>query len=155
MCAIMRIVCSLSLVMFCASCGGGGGGGSGSGGGSTGPPPPPPPPPENQAPSANAGVDQNVDEGATVNLSATSADSDGTVVSYSWAQEFGPAVTILDSGTATASFVAPDVTGPATLVFNVTVTDDDGATGSDTITVTVNDLDPPPPPPSLCHRRLR
>lgn len=135
--------------MFCASCGGGGGGGSGSGGGSTGPPPPPPPPPENQAPSANAGVDQNVDEGATVNLSATSADSDGTVVSYSWAQEFGPAVTILDSGTATASFVAPDVTGPATLVFNVTVTDDDGATGSDTITVTVNDLDPPPPPPSV------
>jgi probable HAF family extracellular repeat protein len=134
----LLIVGVLVLGFALSGCGGGGGGSSSA----------PNTPPVNQAPNANAGADQTVDEGDTVNLSATGSDSDGNISSYSWQQESGTAVTITNADTANASFIAPDVTGPATLVFNVTVTDDDGATGSDTTTVTVNDLDPPPPPPS-------
>jgi len=41
----------------------------------------------NVAPTANAGVDQTVDEGVTVILdSAGSSDPDGTVDSYQWSQ---------------------------------------------------------------------
>jgi len=132
----------LALGISLSGCGGGGGGGS-----SPAPnPPPPPPPPSNQAPSANAGSDQSVDEGATVSLSATAADSDGNVVSYSWNQDNRTVVTITNSETANASFVAPDVPGSVSLVFSVTVTDDDGASGSDSVTITIMDLDPPVPP---------
>jgi len=66
----------------------------------------------NVAPTANAGVDQTVDEGVTVILdSAGSSDPDGTVDSYQWSQVSGPAATILNAGNPTASLIAPDVSG--------------------------------------------
>jgi probable HAF family extracellular repeat protein len=94
----------------------------------------------------NAGADQSADEGTTVDLSATGADGDGTIASYSWQQESGTTVSITNADMANASIVAPMVAASEVLVFQVTVTDDDGATGSDTVTITVNDTDPPPPP---------
>ncbi len=103
------------------------------------------PPPENQAPTVNAGADQSVDEGTTVNLSGTGMDDD-TITSYGWLQDSGTAVTITNANMADASFVAPTVTASEVLVFRVTVTDNDGATGSDTVAVTINDIAPPPPP---------
>jgi probable HAF family extracellular repeat protein len=81
-----------------------------------------------------------------VNLSATGADSDGTIASYSWQQDSGVVVTITGADMANASFVAPTDTGCEALNFRVTVTDDDGATGSDTVAITVNDSTQPPPP---------
>ena len=133
MLATKRILCVLCLAVFGVSCGGGGGGS---------PPAAVDPPPTNQAPTANAGADQSVDEGTTANLSATGADGDGTIVSYSWQQESGIAVTITNANMANASFVAPMVAASEVLLFRITVTDDDGATGSDTITVTVDDIGP-------------
>ena len=112
-------------------------------GGSSGGKKQPDPPPANQAPTANAGTDQSVDEGATVNLAGTGADSDGTIASYSWQQTSGTNVTITNSDMASASFTAPMVAANEDLVFSLTVTDDDGATGSDSVTVTVNDVPPP------------
>jgi len=114
-------------------CGGGGGNGNNQ----------PNPPPPNQAPTANAGIDQSVDEGTAVNLAGTGTDSDGTIASYSWQQDSGTAVTISNSDMADASFTAPLIAAAEDLVFRLTVTDNDGATGSDTITVTVNDVPPP------------
>jgi hypothetical protein len=99
----------------------------------------------NQAPAADAGADQSVDEGATVELSGSGTDSDGNVVSYSWLQEAGTVVTITDADLANASFVAPTVSASESLIFRLTVTDDDGATGSDTVSVTVNNVPIPPP----------
>jgi len=96
----------------------------------------------NIAPTANAGADQTVDSGATVNLNGTgSNDPDGTIASYAWVQTAGPAVTLTGANTATPSFTAP--TGPASLTFELTVTDNDGATGTDSVTINVN---PPPMP---------
>ena len=130
-----RFLIILTLVGILSSCGG-----SESAG-------PANPPPSNQAPTADAGADQSVDEGATVELSGSGTDSDGNVVSYSWLQEAGTVVTITNTDLANASFVAPTVSASESLLFRLTVTDDDGATGSDTVSVTVNNVPIPPPPP--------
>lgn len=102
------------------------------------------PPPANQAPSANAGADQTVDEGAVVNLTGSGTDSDGAIASYSWTQSSGTEATISGAGTRNASFTAPAVSAPANLVFSLTVTDNGGANATDTVTITVNDTSPPP-----------
>jgi CubicO group peptidase (beta-lactamase class C family) len=103
-----------------------------------------PPPTQNQAPTANAGVDQSADEGMTVNLSGTGEDSDGTIASYSWQQDSGMAVTIANSDMASASFTAPTVAADEDLIFSLTVTDNNGATASDAAKVTVLNINLPP-----------
>ena len=100
----------------------------------------------NVLPIANAGNDQLVDEGMVVNLSGTaSADPDGTIVSYSWVQIGSPTVTLNNAATATPSFTAPSTNSVITLTFQLTVTDDQGATASDTVVITVNPLANTPP----------
>ena len=65
------------------------------------------------------------------------------LASYSWQQGSGTAVTISNSDMASASFTAPMVAANDDLVFSLKVTDNDGATGSNSATVTVNDVPPP------------
>ena len=96
----------------------------------------------NIAPVANAGADQSVAFGATVTLDGSgSSDPDGTIQSYAWTHTStdggAPATAIILSGGTTSgpTFTAPDTA--AELVFTLTVTDDDGATNSDTVTITV------------------
>src|SRR5210317_1531892 len=102
--------CSLRAVMFAcftlsvAACGGGGGGG-----GDATPTPAPPDPPANIAPVVNAGVDQTVEEGASVKLTGTATDSDGTVASTLWTQVTGPTVSLTDRSSLSPSFTAPEV----------------------------------------------
>lgn len=91
----------------------------------------------NQPPTANAGPDQTVASGSTVFLNGSGSDSDGTIVAYQWTQTSGPAVTLNNSTSATASFTAPQVTSNTVLGFQLTVTDNGGATGSDSVSVTV------------------
>ncbi|HEU5149656.1 MAG TPA: PKD domain-containing protein, partial [Iamia sp.] len=92
----------------------------------------------NQAPTADAGPDQTVTEGETATLDGTgSTDPDaGDDLTYEWEQTSGPAVTLSDDTAAEPTFTAPD--GPATLVFELTVTDELGRTGTDTVTITIN-----------------
>jgi hypothetical protein len=86
---------------------------------------------DNTPPTANAGQDQNVTAGASVDLDASaSSDSDGTIVSYEW--KIGE--TVLSTA---ASFSKSDFAiGTHTLTLKVT--DDGGAVGTDTVVVTVN-----------------
>jgi hypothetical protein len=115
----------LLTVMTLVACGGGGGGG---GGGTT-----------NQPPVANAGVDFSVDEGANASLDGSaSSDPDGSITGYQWTQTSGTNVALTGANTATASFTAPGVSATETLVFQLRVTDNAGATASDSVNVTVN-----------------
>jgi len=108
----------------------------------------------NQAPIADAGPDQAVNEGEGVTLDGSaSSDPDGVVVSYSWSQTAGPGVTLSNSTSAQPSFTAPDVgPGGQSLTFQLTVTDNGGLQATDTCTVHVFWVDDvPPAPPSGLH----
>ena len=52
------------------------------------------PQPSIEPPTADAGIDQTVEEGTTVSLSGAGADIDGFIASFSWQQDSGPAVVI-------------------------------------------------------------
>lgn len=94
----------------------------------------------NQPPAANAGPDQTVNEGAVVILAGSGADSDGTIASFAWSQTAGDPVSLSGAATATASFTAPQVDADKALTFSLTVTDNQGATATDTVQVSVRDL---------------
>ena len=94
----------------------------------------------NVDPVADAGDDQEVDEGDEVALAGSGSDSDGTIASYDWAlTTANDDVTLSGADTATASFTAPEVDEDTALVFRLTVTDNDGATATDDVTITIAD----------------
>ncbi|PCJ49793.1 MAG: hypothetical protein COA74_04910 [Gammaproteobacteria bacterium] len=94
----------------------------------------------NVAPIANTGTDISTDENTTVTLDGSSStDSDGSIASYAWVQTSGTNVGIANANQSTATFTAPDVNTDTQLAFQLTVTDDDGATNSDTIAVSILD----------------
>ena len=88
------------------------------------------------APVANAGADQTLtlpDNVAFFPGSAT--DADGTVVSYAWTQLSGPDTADLNGANTTELAAGNLSTG--TYTFRLTVTDNDGNTGSDDVSVAV------------------
>ncbi|TGD73950.1 PKD domain-containing protein [Mangrovimicrobium sediminis] len=96
----------------------------------------------NQLPTANAGLDLTVYEGEAVTLDGSaSSDPDGSIVDWSWTQSGGTAVSLSGAQSAMAGFTAPTVTGTEVLEFSLAVTDDAGASTTDTVSVTVLDLD--------------
>ena len=104
------------------------------------------PQPGNSPPVADAGPDQNRQEGQTVTLDGSgSYDPDGTIVSYRWQQTGGTAVALSDTSAVKPTFTAPEA-GAADLVltFELTVTDDTAQTSTDTLLVTVTWVNDPP-----------
>ncbi len=99
--------------------------------------------PANVAPTALAGVDQTVLEQSSVTLSGSGTDSDGTIASYSWAQTAGTTVTLSANNTQSVTFSAPDITEDETLTFQLTVTDDFGDVGTDSVDLIVIANNPP------------
>lgn len=103
-------------------------------------------PPQNQPPFANAGSDQTVTEGVTVILDGSnSTDPESGALTFSWSQTDGPGVILSDAGIPRPSFISPTV-GPdgAALVFLLTVTDNQGASASDSVTINVTTTNRPP-----------
>jgi subtilisin family serine protease len=92
-------------------------------------------------PIANAGPGQTVADGSTVTLdgtaSAGSADPDGGIVSWAWAQTGGRAVTLVGATSAMATFVAPAADVATALTFQLTVTDVAGRTNDASVTITI------------------
>lgn len=104
------------------------------------------PPVPNEPPSADAGKDQTVDEGAIVTLDGSSSlDIDNGIAFYQWTQVGYPAVALSNSQSLTPTFMAPDV-GPdgVSLTFSLTVTDAGGLQSIDTCIVNISWLNEPP-----------
>ena len=100
----------------------------------------------NDAPLADAGLDQHVTRGTTVYLDGGgSRDPDGAIRRYQWtiSAESGDATnaTSPQCRTCQQTRFRPDATG--TYRVTLEVTDDDGATATDTLYVTVKSGDPP------------
>ena len=74
-------------------------------------------------PSVSAGIDQTVNEGTLVTLTAIAVDADGAIASYNWSQLSGTEVTLANAAVASTTFTAPTVDVTETLVFAVTVLD--------------------------------
>ena len=95
---------------------------------------------DDDPPTANAGADQTVDEGAAVTLDGGgSADPEGETLSYGWSQSGGPTVALSSSSAARPTFTAPALSEPAVLTFSLTV-HDGRARATDTVKVTVEPL---------------
>ncbi|PXW72739.1 hypothetical protein C7964_101855 [Loktanella sp. PT4BL] len=97
--------------------------------------------PPNTPPTANAGADQNVADGSLVTLdgSASSANDAGQVLTYTWSQTGGTAVSF-DTTVAQPSFTAPTLNigdSDAVLTFSLTVNDGFDTSVADTIVVFV------------------
>ncbi|NQZ10680.1 MAG: hypothetical protein HRT35_26310 [Algicola sp.] len=99
-----------------------------------------PPLPANVAPVANAGPDQTVDEQTSVTLAGSGTDTDGNIATFSWAQTAGTAVTLTGADTPTPSFTALDINADMLMTFQLTVTDNEGATAVDDVNVNVNHI---------------
>lgn len=97
-------------------------------------------PPANRAPTAAVPANFAVFGGDAVSLNGTSStDSDGSINAYLWSQTGGtPSVTLTGADTATAMFTAPEVTVITPLTFELTVTDNEGATNSASVVVSIS-----------------
>ena len=94
----------------------------------------------NNSPTADAGTDQQVNEGAGI-IDLVGTGSDTGSISYSWTQSGGtPSVIIDNSTSATASFEVPAVDADTALSFLLTVTDEYGGTGTSEVVININNL---------------
>jgi kexin len=92
-------------------------------------------------PTPNAGDDQTVNEGDTVNLDGSNSSDDGSITSYHWAQLSGKPVTLSDSTSDQPTFTAPQVKNSGSLLtFRLTVTDDVCLQSNTTINVQVDNI---------------
>ena len=88
----------------------------------------------NNAPVADAGINQEVEEGVTVILDASgSKDPDGDKLRYHWTCPEG--IELSSSTAISAEFVAPNVTSDTTLIFTLIV--NDGTVDSEPVQVLI------------------
>jgi subtilisin len=105
-------------------------------------------PPVNQAPVANAGIDQTVFVNSTVTLDGSgSTDPDKDTLTYSWSQTAGPATVTLSSNTAVKPTFSPLVTG--TYKFSLVVNDGKLSSASDEAIITVRESNSAPSAPEV------
>jgi hypothetical protein len=105
-------------------------------------PAPPPPAP----PVADAGPDQTVESGSTVQLDGTGSSANGgpPIASYQWTQISGPEITLHDPNSVNPTFTAPLTGTQQDLVFQLVVTNEQGIESEpDSVTITVNPVSPP------------
>ena len=99
-----------------------------------------------QPPIADAGPDQTVNEGDLVTLDGSnSSDLGDGIASYLWEQTNGTPVTLSDPAAVQPTFTAPDV-GPngESLIFQLTVTNNEGLQSIDTCIVNITWINQPP-----------
>jgi hypothetical protein len=92
-------------------------------------------------PEADAGSDQEVNEGVTVLLNGDDSSPDDDNLSFEWTQvePSPPTIVLSGAGTSQASFTAPQVEADTPFVFELKVTDENGGSDSDSVEVLVRD----------------
>ena len=100
----------------------------------------------NNPPTANADVDQTVNENSAVTLNGSaSADPDTDSLTFSWQQIAGTTVVLNGSDTAAPTLSTPFVNpGGGDLTFQLTVNDGYGGTTTDTVVIHVQNANDPP-----------
>ena len=88
---------------------------------------------DGDGPTVDAGVEQTVDAGETVELQATTAGLDSQTLEYSWTQVTGTPVVLSCATVVAPCFEAPELMSDESLIFEVTAND-----GTTTITDTVS-----------------
>jgi internalin A len=91
----------------------------------------------NLRPIANAGLAQNIAKPSTVTLSSLSRDRDGSISTYNWSQTSGETISLSDVSSSTTTFESPTIPSEDTLIFTLTVTDNEGATSVDKVMITI------------------
>jgi poly(3-hydroxybutyrate) depolymerase len=98
----------------------------------------------NLPPVVSAGNDQTIQLPAnTVNLNGVASDEDGTIAGYAWTKTSGPAQFNISNAAIANPVLSNLVAG--VYVFELTVTDNKGATAKDAVTITVNSAANVPP----------
>ena len=92
----------------------------------------------NSAPTTNAGPDQTLGGGGTVNLSGTASDLDADPLTTTWTQVSGPTVTLSNANTLHPSFTAPAQTNHVqSMTFRLTTSDGIAAAVTDDVIINV------------------
>lgn len=91
---------------------------------------------ENKVPVADAGPSKTITLPDSAVVSGTGTDADGKVVAYLWSQVSGPANSTIVNPGSTATAIK--FTVPGNYLFQLMATDDNGATGMDTVSVLVS-----------------
>jgi len=95
---------------------------------------------DNKIPTANAGNDQSVTEGATVSLDGSaSSDKDGDALSYKWTAPSG--ITLSAETGAQSTFTAPEVTTDTQYTLSLMVNDGNDYSLTDDVVITVTNED--------------
>ncbi|MBO0729869.1 MAG: PIG-L family deacetylase, partial [Acidimicrobiaceae bacterium] len=93
----------------------------------------------NAPPTADAGANQVVSTGATVQLDGSASYDPGGDPSYKWTQTSGPAVTLSDPTSVQPTFTAPS--SATSLTFQLVVTDGSQSSDPSSVTITVKQQD--------------
>ena len=95
----------------------------------------------NFAPVANAGLDQTVNEGDTVQLDGSgSSDFNSSPLTFQWTQTRGATVVLSSSTVESPTFTAPDVVGNTIFEFSLTVNDGVSDSLADLVSIVVEDV---------------
>ncbi len=92
----------------------------------------------NQSPTVTIAGDTQVTEGDNLTLQANASDPDGSVQSYQWTLQSGDGVTLGTSTNSSLQITTQDITADSQVTVSVVVTDNDGATATDSHSFTVS-----------------